>query len=150
VKRSDPRRGRCAGFASPLRLTSTSWHTRGASRLVGWLPGPRRDKHLRGVARIAHDQAEHLTTLSIIVKNGLESRRITRLVIFGIEFASFLPVIGFDFRFADGDGYRSKEPINVSNVPFPILSARRFPMWKRHTPLLYMFRLCGSPVSWVR
>jgi hypothetical protein len=55
-----------------------------------------------------------------------------------------------DWRFADGDGYRSKEPINVSNVPFPIFSAQRFPVWKRRTPLLYMFRLCGSPVSWVR
>jgi hypothetical protein len=33
-----------------------------------------------------------------------------------------LPRIGW--RFADGDGCRSKEPINVSNVPFPIFSAR--------------------------
>jgi hypothetical protein len=30
VLRSDPRRGRCAGFASPLRLTSKSWRIRGA------------------------------------------------------------------------------------------------------------------------
>jgi hypothetical protein len=37
-----------------------------------------------------------------------------------------LPLIGW--RFADGDGYRSKEPINMSNVPFPIFSARRFPV----------------------
>jgi hypothetical protein len=59
-----------------------------------------------------------------------------------------LPLIGW--RFADGDGYRSKEPINVPNVPFPIFSAQRFPVWKRRTPLLYMFRLFGSPVSWVR
>jgi hypothetical protein len=51
----------------------------------------------RGLARIAHDQAEHLTTLAILVQNGLERRRITRLVIFGIEFVSFLPVIGFYF-----------------------------------------------------
>jgi hypothetical protein len=51
----------------------------------------------RGLARIAHDQAEHLTSLAILVQNGLERRRITRLVIFGIEFASFLPVIGFDY-----------------------------------------------------
>jgi hypothetical protein len=50
----------------------------------------------RGLARIAHDQAEQLTTLAILVHNGLERRRITRLVIFGIEFISFLPVIGFD------------------------------------------------------
>jgi hypothetical protein len=47
----------------------------------------------RGLARIAHDQAEHLTALGILVQNGLERRRITRLVIFGIEFFSFLPVI---------------------------------------------------------
>jgi hypothetical protein len=33
----------------------------------------------------------------MLVQNGLERRRITRLVIFGIEFASFLPAIGFDF-----------------------------------------------------
>jgi hypothetical protein len=51
----------------------------------------------RGLARIAHDQAEHLTTLAIPVQNGLERRRITRLVIFCIEFVSFLPVIGIDF-----------------------------------------------------
>jgi hypothetical protein len=51
----------------------------------------------RGLARIAHDQAEHLTTLAILVQNGLERRRITRLVIFCIEFFSFLPVFGFDF-----------------------------------------------------
>jgi hypothetical protein len=44
----------------------------------------------RGLARIAYDQAEHLTTLAILVQNGLERRRITRLVIFGIEFAAFL------------------------------------------------------------
>jgi hypothetical protein len=35
----------------------------------------------RGLAITAHDQAEHLTTLAILVQNGLESRRITRLVI---------------------------------------------------------------------
>jgi hypothetical protein len=29
--------------------------------------------------------------------------------------------------------YRSKEPINVSNVPFHIFFARRFPVWKRRT-----------------
>jgi hypothetical protein len=51
----------------------------------------------RGLARIAHDQAEHLTTPALLVQNGLERRRITRLVIFGIEFVSFLPVFGFDF-----------------------------------------------------
>jgi hypothetical protein len=50
----------------------------------------------RGLARIAHDQAEHLTTPAVLVQNGLERRRITRPVIFGIEFASFLPVFGFD------------------------------------------------------
>jgi hypothetical protein len=52
----------------------------------------------RGLARIAHDQAEHLTTLAILVQNRLERRRITRLVIFGIEFISLLPVIEFDFH----------------------------------------------------
>jgi hypothetical protein len=51
----------------------------------------------RGLARRAHDQAEHLTTLSILVQNRLERRRITRLVIFGIESVSVLSVIGFDF-----------------------------------------------------
>jgi hypothetical protein len=54
------------------------------------------------------------------------------------------------WRFADGGGYQPKEPINVSGVRFPIFFARRFPVWKRRTPLLYMFRLCGSPVSWDR
>jgi hypothetical protein len=48
----------------------------------------------RGLTRTAHDQAEHLTTLAILVQNGLERRRITRLVISGIEFVSVLPVIG--------------------------------------------------------
>jgi hypothetical protein len=51
----------------------------------------------RGLARIEHDQAEHLTILAVLVQNGLERRRITRLVIFGIEFVSVLPVFGFDF-----------------------------------------------------
>jgi hypothetical protein len=51
----------------------------------------------RGLARIAHDQAEHLATLAILVQNGLKRRRITRVVIFGIEFVSMLPVIGFEF-----------------------------------------------------
>jgi hypothetical protein len=51
----------------------------------------------RGLARTAHDQAEHLNTPVILDQNGLECRRITGLVIFGIEFASFLPVFGFDF-----------------------------------------------------
>jgi hypothetical protein len=50
----------------------------------------------RGLVKIAHDQAEHLTIFAILVQNGLERCRITRLVIFGIKFASFLPVIGFD------------------------------------------------------
>jgi hypothetical protein len=40
----------------------------------------------RGLARIAHDQAKHLTTLSILAQNGLERRRITRLVMFGIVY----------------------------------------------------------------
>jgi hypothetical protein len=51
----------------------------------------------RGLVRIAHDQAGHLTILAILVQNGLERRRITRLVMFGIEFVSMLPVFGFDF-----------------------------------------------------
>jgi hypothetical protein len=51
----------------------------------------------RGLARIAHDQAEHLTIPAVLVQNGLERRRITRLVILCIEFASFLPIFGFDF-----------------------------------------------------
>jgi hypothetical protein len=51
----------------------------------------------RGLARIAHDQAEHLIILTILFQDGLERRRITRLVIFGIEFISMLPVFGFDF-----------------------------------------------------
>jgi hypothetical protein len=51
----------------------------------------------RGLNRIAHDQTEHLTNPAILVQNGLERRRITRLVIFGIEFVSMLSVIGFDF-----------------------------------------------------
>jgi hypothetical protein len=33
---------------------------------------------------------------------------------------------------------------------FIIFFARPFPVRKRRTPLLYIFRLCGSPVSWVR
>jgi hypothetical protein len=55
---------------------------------------------------MANDQAEHLTILAILVQNGLECRRITRLVIFGIEFASFLPVIGFDLSLL-----RSRNPL---------------------------------------
>jgi hypothetical protein len=51
----------------------------------------------RGLARIAHDHAEHLTILAILVQNGLERRRITRLVIFGIKLVSTFPVFGFDF-----------------------------------------------------
>jgi hypothetical protein len=51
----------------------------------------------RGLARTAHDQAEHLTTLAILVQNGLERRRITRLVVLYIEFVSFPSVFGFDF-----------------------------------------------------
>jgi hypothetical protein len=47
----------------------------------------------RGLARVAHDQAEHLTDLAMLFKDGLQRRRITRLVIFGIEFVSMLPVI---------------------------------------------------------
>jgi hypothetical protein len=34
----------------------------------------------RGLAKIAHDQAEHLTTLAILVQNGLERRRISFLI----------------------------------------------------------------------
>jgi hypothetical protein len=48
----------------------------------------------QGLARIAHDQAEHLTTLAILVQNGLERRRITRLVIFGIGLSAC-------FRYSD-------------------------------------------------
>jgi hypothetical protein len=33
----------------------------------------------------------------MLVQDGLERRRITSLMIFGIEFASTLLVIGFDF-----------------------------------------------------
>jgi hypothetical protein len=51
----------------------------------------------RGLARIVHDQAERLTTPAILVQNGLERHRITRLVIFCIEFASLPPVFGLDF-----------------------------------------------------
>jgi hypothetical protein len=43
----------------------------------------------RGLRRITHDQAEHLTTLAILVQNGLERRRITRLVRFGIDLSAF-------------------------------------------------------------
>jgi hypothetical protein len=43
----------------------------------------------RGLARITHDQAEHLTTPAILVQNGLERRRITRLVVLCIEFVGF-------------------------------------------------------------
>jgi hypothetical protein len=64
-----------------------------------------------------------------------------------IYFASH-PRVGW--RYADGDGYRSREPINTLSVPFPILSAQQLPLLKRHTPHLYMYRLCGSSVSWVR
>jgi hypothetical protein len=39
----------------------------------------------RGLARIAHDQAEHLTILAMLVQNGLGLHRVTRLVIFGID-----------------------------------------------------------------
>jgi hypothetical protein len=42
----------------------------------------------RGLARIAHDQARHLTILAILVQKGLEGRRITGLVIFGIDFSA--------------------------------------------------------------
>jgi hypothetical protein len=77
------------------------------------------------------------------------SPRCQRTIVFkDWRYIDFLPRVGW--RFADGDGYRSKEPINVSVVPFPIFFAQRFPVWKRRTPLLYMFRWCGSPVSWVR
>jgi hypothetical protein len=41
----------------------------------------------RGLARIAHDQAEHQT---LLVQVGLECCRITRLVIFGIDFVSMI------------------------------------------------------------
>jgi hypothetical protein len=51
----------------------------------------------RGLARKAQDQAKHVTILAIVVQDGLERRRITRLVIFDIEFTRFLPVFGFDF-----------------------------------------------------
>jgi hypothetical protein len=51
----------------------------------------------RGLARIAHDQAEHLTILSILVENELKRRRVTRLVIFCIELASVLLAFGVDF-----------------------------------------------------
>jgi hypothetical protein len=50
----------------------------------------------RGLARIAHDQAEHLTILAILVQDGLERRRITRLI-FCIEFVSFPSLFRFDF-----------------------------------------------------
>jgi hypothetical protein len=33
----------------------------------------------------------------MLIQDGLERRRITRLMIFGNEFFSFLPEIGFDF-----------------------------------------------------
>jgi hypothetical protein len=36
-------------------------------------------------------------------------------------------------RCADRDGYLSKEPINMSNVPFPIPFAQLFPVWKQRT-----------------
>jgi hypothetical protein len=51
----------------------------------------------RGLARIAHDQAEHLTILAMLVQNGLGLHRVTRLVIFGIDIFSTLPEIGFNF-----------------------------------------------------
>jgi hypothetical protein len=56
----------------------------------------------RGLARIAHDQAEHLTTVAVLVQNGLERRRITRLVILCIELSAF-------FRYSDfSDSHRSE------------------------------------------
>jgi hypothetical protein len=49
-----------------------------------------------GPARIAHDQAEHFTILAILVQDGLERRRVTRLVTRGIEFSSLLLEFGFE------------------------------------------------------
>jgi hypothetical protein len=72
----------------------------------------------RGLARIAHDQAEHLTTRAILLQKGLERRRITRLVIFGIEFASFLPVIGFDFSLSL---FHSTTPTRLAGMTVGIL-----------------------------
>jgi hypothetical protein len=51
----------------------------------------------RCLAKTAYDQAEHLTVVAILVQDGLERRRITRLMMFDIEFVSMLPVFGFDF-----------------------------------------------------
>jgi hypothetical protein len=52
----------------------------------------------RGLARIAHGQVEHLTVLAILIQDGLERRRITRLVIFSIT--SFFFIIAV-FNFFD-------------------------------------------------
>jgi hypothetical protein len=59
-----------------------------------------------------------------------------------------LPRVGW--RFADEDGYRSKEPINVSNVPSSLFLRAAVSCVETAHPTSLMLRLCGSPVSWVR
>jgi hypothetical protein len=49
-----------------------------------------------------------------------------------------LPRVGW--RFADGDGYRSKEPTNLPNASSPIFSEQRLSVWKRRIHLLYELR----------
>jgi hypothetical protein len=53
-------------------------------------------------------------------------------------------------QLADGDGYRSKEPINMAKFSISHSPSTAIHVRKRRTPLLNMYRLCGSPVSWVR
>jgi hypothetical protein len=50
------------------------------------------------------------------------------------RFINCLPRVGW--RFADGDGYRSKEPINVSNVPFPFSPRGGF-LYGNSAPLFF-------------
>jgi hypothetical protein len=54
------------------------------------------------------------------------------------------------WRFADGDGYRSKEPINAPNILLFHYHHTAVSLGKRRIPLLNMFQLRGSPVSWIR
>jgi hypothetical protein len=98
---------------------------------------------------------DHTATESVVVAGSLQramtaySPRCRRTIFFkDCHDIDWLARVGW--RFADGDGYQSNEPMKLINVPFPIFSAQRFPGWEWRTPLLYMFRLFGSPVSWVR
>jgi hypothetical protein len=128
-------KGNVNGFMF-LHIRNTAWTTPNEiyGELASWRPrcswNPRRERSSTTLWQPSLRAVEELVNLK--KKKKLAASR---------------ELVG-DWRMGTAIGPRSRFTSQMSQPPIP--SAQRFCVWKRHAALLYMSRLCCSPVSWVR